>query len=124
MFDRSVPLVKILANPEKYHGQRVITRGYLRDQFENSAIYLTEKDAKYLQPDKGLWVNHTSETKYFANTTDKIEDRSYFDCLYVTIEGTFNKDRRGHLGLWAGEIDNVVQVSESDVTGPGSVTND
>jgi hypothetical protein len=40
------PIVRLIAHPEKFQGKRVLIKGYCRIEFEHSAIYLSEGDAK------------------------------------------------------------------------------
>ena len=36
----SVSLIRLIANPEKYHGKKIQVTGYINLEFEGDAIYL------------------------------------------------------------------------------------
>lgn len=92
-------IVQVLAHRDRYHGKEVQVMGYLRVQFEGTAIYLSKEDADYGITRNGFWV-----------TLGK--GSAKHDQKYVLIEGTFDKDEMGHLSLWQGTIKNVTRVVE------------
>ena len=81
--------------------------GYLRVRFEDIAIYLSKDDAQYGMTRNGFWVSF-DETKipFEKGTKGPIQ----YDGKYVLIEGTFDKNARGHKKLWSGTIKNVNRV--------------
>lgn len=92
-------IVQILAHRDRYHGKVVQITGYLRVQFEGTAIYLSKEDADYGMTRNGLCV-----------TVGK--GSAKHDQKYVLIEGTFDKDLMGHMSAWQGAIKNVTRVVE------------
>jgi predicted RNA-binding protein YlqC (UPF0109 family) len=113
-----VSMIQLIANPAEYHGKRVRVEGYLHDKFEDQSIYLSKEDADHLVGRNGLWVSYAptvSMTGAFVGH-DKVRatvrDRSYFDCRMVVVEGIFDKDGHGHLGMSAGEITSADRLLE------------
>lgn len=99
-----VSLVRLIANPERYHNQHIRVEGYLVVEFEGTGIYLSKQDA-----DHGMMANAFR----VAFDRAKIPFDSYhgpvrFANHYVTLEGTFNMENPGH---WQGAITNVDRVS-------------
>lgn len=82
-------------------------KGYLHVRFEGTAIYLSKADADHLITSNGFWVTF-DEKKAISAESKK------FDEKYVLMEGTFNKDNLGHLGLWQGAIEKVDRIVELD----------
>jgi hypothetical protein len=100
-------IINVIANSKEYHGKRVQISGYLRVRFEDIAIYLSKDDAQYGMTRNGFWVSF-DETKipFEKGTKGPIQ----YDGKYVLIEGTFDKNARGHKKLWSGTIKNVNRV--------------
>jgi len=102
-----VSIVKLLANPDFYHGKKVHIRGYLHYKFENSAIYFTKEHADRLMGYDAIWV------RYKPGLSDSLKiNLKTFDEKYVSIMGIFNKDEFGHMGSYAGVIENVSAIRE------------
>jgi hypothetical protein len=103
----SVSMIQLIANPAQYHGKKVIVSGFLNIEFEGTAIYLHRDDYAFSQYRNGLWctMNETLYRKYNRR--------------YVIMEGVFNRDMRGHLGLWSGSIEKIERVWEPHVSKQG-----
>jgi len=100
--DFNVSIVRLIATPERYHERKVQVTGYMNLEFEGDAIYLHKEDYEKGLNKNGFWVTFS----------DKL-DRKEIDKLnkgYVLIEGTFNKDRHGHMGLFGGEIYKITRI--------------
>jgi len=96
----SVSIVQLIANSEKYHGKKVIITGYLNLEFEGNGIYLHKDDYLNSVYKNGLWCN-INIVKY-----------EKFNKKYVVIEGVFNANNKGHMGLWSGSIEKITRVWE------------
>jgi len=88
-------LLRVLANPERYHGQRVTLVGYLCLSFESTALYLHQEDSIQGITDNALWV---STNALFAGNSSRLHQK------YVIISGTFDTTNKGHMGLWLGSL--------------------
>ena len=93
-------LIQLIANPDRYHGKKVIISGFLNIEFEGTALYLHRDDYLFSQYSNGLWCT-MNETLY-----------NKFNRRYVVMEGKFNKNMKGHLGLWSGSIEDITRVWE------------
>lgn len=90
-----VSMIKLLANPEKYQGRKVRIIGFVRLEFEGNAVYFHQDDFKHGISKNALWIN----------TNKEIETaRQKYDQKYVLIQGTFNAQFHGHMGLFGGAI--------------------
>jgi hypothetical protein len=101
-------LVQLLAHPDRYHGEKLQVKGYLHVQFEGTAIYLSRDDAEYGITRNGFWVQFDKASGPFE---DGVKPEQ-LDKKYVLIEGTFDKNSFGHMGLWAGTIGKVTRAYE------------
>jgi hypothetical protein len=88
----------ILLNPEKFDSIEVELTGIFRYEFENVAIYLTNKDSDSLISSNSFWVNSDSLSD---------EDLRLANRKRVHLKGRFNKDDRGHLSSYSGTIEDV-----------------
>jgi hypothetical protein len=101
-------IVQILAHRDRYHGKEVQVKGYLRVEFEGTAIYLSKEDADYGMTRNGFWVSFDKRTVPYKGLAGPVQ----FNRKYVLIEGTFDKDLMGHWSAWQGTIKNVSRVME------------
>lgn len=92
-------IVQILAHRNRYHDKQVQIMGYLRVQFEGTAIYLSKEDADYGITRNGFWI-------------DLSKDAVKYDRKYVLVEGTFDKNSLGHMSLWQGTITRITRIVE------------
>lgn len=99
----NVSLVKLIANPEKYHNKRIQVIGYLHLEFEGNAIYMHEEDFKHSLSENSFWVN-------FSSKLTKKRDLNKFNDKYVIVIGTFKADEKGHMGMFGGTLDNIVRL--------------
>lgn len=91
-------IVQLLANPEKFEGKLVNVQGFVRLEFEGDAIYLHKEDYEHGLYSNGMWLG-ASECKRIDGTT--------FDAGYAMVVGRYTSQRRGHMGLWPGAIEEV-----------------
>lgn len=97
---QDVSIVQLIVNPEKYDGTRVVVRGFLVLEFEGSALYLHAEDFEHGIYRNGVWFAGDSKA-------NKPHARKH-----VSVEATFNAAKHGHLGLWAGTLEDVQRVWE------------
>jgi hypothetical protein len=100
-----VPLQDILKTPDQYHGKLIETRGFLLQQFENSALYTTDK----WQGTSGIWITPVSDLHI---------ERAKVNRHYMVVTGIFDANDHGHLGQFKGTLKiKSVAVEESDKSG-------
>jgi len=89
-----VPLVRILANPEKFENHWVQTGGYLVLEFEHCALYFSKEDSEHGLTMNGVWIRPDF----------RIENPKLVSKRYVILDGIFTMKDHGHLGMWQGAI--------------------
>lgn len=94
-------LIQLIANPEKYHGKSVRVVGFVHLEFEGNAIYLHKEDFDRFLPRNALWLSITDEIDKQADT---------YNNKYVLVEGTFNAENMGHLGMCSGSIEKIKRL--------------
>jgi hypothetical protein len=102
-------LAAVLANPDRFHGKRISIKGFLHVDFEGTAVYLCKDHADYLITENGLCVD-------FDPQAIEVEQRTggptKLHRKWVLLEGTFDKDNRGHHGSWSGALTKVDRAEE------------
>ena len=93
---QDVSIIQLIAQPEKFQGKRVRFIGFLRIEFEGTAIYLHREDFDHSIPLNALWVDIP------ADMTKK--QQAEVDMRYVICVGVFRADIHGHMGMFGGEI--------------------
>jgi hypothetical protein len=84
-----VSIVQLIANPERYDGKRVQFIGFLRIEFEGTAVYLHREDYEWGIGKNALWINiptgmsqHT--TGIWDYSAARLRMSSGFNCGQVT----------------------------------------
>jgi hypothetical protein len=96
-------LIRILVYPDRYDGKTVSVAGYLRTEFEGTAIYLSREDEQHMMLCNAVWVS-------FEGNAMKMDDEKItteFDGKYVYLSGVFDKAGTGHFGRYQGTIKNI-----------------
>jgi hypothetical protein len=91
-------IVKILRNPKLYHGKRVKVAGNFLQQLENVSL----ADARL--PNIRLWVDS------IPSSFGSVAELEAYSGARVSMEGIFVAGRRGHFGMWKGELKRVTKV--------------
>ena len=84
-----VSMIQLIARPDDYHGKYVRLFGFYRNEFEGTSIYLHREDYEQSLHKNGFWVTRSAPE---------------CDLKYILLEGRFNAEGHGHMGLWSGEI--------------------
>jgi hypothetical protein len=85
-----VSLEDVLKDPAKYNGRTIQTHGFLLHEFENHALYVSEK----WQRTKGIWIEPTVDMQSLRE----------MDRRYVIVTGIFDSNQHGHLGEFKGTL--------------------
>jgi hypothetical protein len=99
----NVSLIRLIANPDKYHGKKVQVVGFLHLEFEGDAIYSHEEDYKRSLMQNSFWVD-------FSPSLLKEKDPKKLSGKYVIIVGTFNARHKGHMDIFGGTFENIVRL--------------
>lgn len=97
----SVPFLRLLANPERFEDKDVRTVGFLRLEFEGTALYFHEEDARNRITPNALWVSLDEA---------QMKEHSRLSGRYVVIEATFDSTRRGHMGVFPGTLGEIKAI--------------
>lgn len=106
-YEFNIPLVRLIANPEKYQGKTIQIKGYLKLEFEGNAIYFHEEDYVRSLTENSLWVEFSKELSDKKNVND-------YSKKYVIIVGTFEMNSRGHMGIFGGTMKNITRLDYWD----------
>jgi len=90
-----VSLLQLIATPEKFHGKRVVVSGYAILEFEVQGIF-PSRDLAEVGCKNGVWLDYD-----FGSLPNNPERTDFVPML---IEGVFDAEGGGHMGLWAGEL--------------------
>ncbi len=93
-----VALVELIARPEVWNNRRVAVRGHLHLEFEGNALYVSNAPRRY------------SEAVWFDTRGVSPELQRHFNDRDVRVIGTFRAGRRGHMGLFAGTLEQIGRV--------------
>lgn len=87
----NVSIVQLIANPERYDGKRVQLIGFLRIEFEGTAVYLHCEDYERGIEKNALWINIPAGIS--KEQSDAVNGQ------YVICLGTLDAAHRGHNGI-------------------------
>ena len=93
--NHDVSLVRLIANPEIFHGKKIAVFGFYRSGSEESAIYPSREMS--LTAANGVWIG----TLPMITMMEK-----YPEGIWSRVTGTFNAHSRGHLDRYAGTLEN------------------
>jgi hypothetical protein len=93
-----INIVKLLRNPKLYHGKRVKVSGDFVQNLENVSLADTGI------PKIRVWVDST------PSTFGSVAELEPYGGARVSMEGIFVTGRRGHFGMWKGELKRVTKV--------------
>jgi hypothetical protein len=88
-----VSLAELLTAPEKFHQKKVAVAGHLTLGFERNRL------CERIGAGNCLWV------------ADGRLEKPAFRKGWAVVEGTFNRENRGHLGCCAGAIERISRIT-------------
>ncbi len=97
-----VSLIQLIANPDRYDKKTVRFIAYLHLEFEGDAVYLHRDDFVHAISKNAIWIDLPKDIK-----PDEIKD---VNDHYVICTAQFVAGRHGHMGMFAGELDNVTRL--------------
>jgi hypothetical protein len=98
-----VSLISLIANPQKFSGQKVRVIGYLHLEFESNGLYLNKDDFKNGISKNAIWIE--MGPKHPENSP-----LSKFIDHYVLMEGTFDDKNQGHMGMMTGSLKDITRL--------------
>jgi hypothetical protein len=106
-----VSLVQLIATPERYDGKTVRLIGYLHLEFEGDAIYFHHEDFVDGITKNAVWIDLPKDIS--PSETKAVNDH------YVICTAKFVAGRHGHMGLFAGELEDVTRLEIWDIAPDG-----
>lgn len=103
---KKVSLINLIATPESYHGKWVRVEGVCNFEFEGNALYLTKDDLRHCICKNAVWLEPDMEALNLSDGTLALK----FNGRFVLVEGVFDKNHHGHMGLFSGAIKNVTRI--------------
>lgn len=97
-----VSLMQLIVTPEKYDGKTVRVFGVSFIEFESNGIWFSKEQLEYGGMKNALWL----EPDYDAIGKNRAELAKY-NGQYVLVEGVFNKNKLGHLGMYSGSLEKI-----------------
>ena len=97
-------MINLIATPEKYHGKVVRLIGVSFIKFESNGIYLSKEHLNNGVTKNALWLSF--DFKAIGKTEEEL---SKYNGQYVLVEGVFNIDDKGHMGLKSGSIEKITR---------------
>lgn len=96
---RRVTMVDLLSNPQKYDGKLIRVIGVGNLEFEGDCIALSKEDLKF---DIGhqIWIE-------LGERAIPYSEAQTYNGKYVIVEGIFDMDDTGHMGMFQGAIKDV-----------------
>ena len=101
---KSVSIIQLISNPEKYDQTKVRLIGVPRLEFEGEFICLNKESYQFWVSKNCLWISPNIKA---INIPYKELEK--YNGKYVLIEGTFNLKNLGHGGMNSGAIENVTR---------------
>ena len=100
----SVSLMQLIINPDQYHEKIVRVIGVSRIEFEENGIWFSKEHYEHRVYKSSLWI----VPDYDALKTTPKELKKY-NGKYVLMEGVFNKNKHGHMGMNSGTLEEVTR---------------
>ena len=98
-----VSMTALLAQPEKYHLQKVCIEGVGNIEFEGNALFLDKESWLNSVDGNSLWLDIDESSAITRSQAIKLNGQ------YVLIEGTFDMDEHGHMGMRSGGITHITR---------------
>lgn len=92
----AVPLVALLANPDRFDGELVTVEGFLNLEYEGDALYLSQSDFDAMLFRNAVWVD--------GPKFEEPRARRILSGRHVALTGRFDADMHGHFGMFAGGL--------------------
>lgn len=122
---KDTSIAALIATPERYSGKMIRITGVMILELEGNAIYVSKSDAGKHVFKNSIWLeldhsklgipeNEPSDPEQLKQAISKAKRLKGMSGKYVILEGIFDKDSRGHLGLFSGTV-NVTRIEQPKV---------
>ena len=97
-----VMLSDLVANPQRFHGLRIRLKGMCRVEFEGTALYQNSDAYRQRRDAEAVWLSVGWPVAPGLGALDGQE---------VTIEGTFDSAKKGHLAAYVGSLIDIKDIN-------------
>jgi hypothetical protein len=98
-----ISLINLIANPQKYEGQKVTIMGYLHLEFEGNGLYINKADFENSISKNAIWIEIGPKHPENSSLAKFIDH-------YVLLEGTFDEKNKGHMGMMSGSLKDITRL--------------
>lgn len=109
---RDVSIIQLIATPELFNGKKVRIVGFLRLEFEGSAVYLHREDIENAISQNSIAIE-LSDSQEFS--WRKLNNQ------YVVVEGRFSSIAKGHLSMRSGSLQYITRLGDWSVKRSGKM---
>jgi hypothetical protein len=99
---KSVSIINLISNPEKYDGKTIRAIGYISVGLEHCILYMHSSDSEYNIINNAIWINSDDDLKKLGYKGDG----------YYLLEGVFNEGVSGHLGAYKGSLSKIQRIEQ------------
>ena len=101
-----VSIIQLISNPEKYDGKIIYVEGFIKIEFEGTALYLHQQDFEHRISKNAIWLNISREDLY--GLINECSEK------YGSIIGLFKSEPKGHFGMFSGTITDINGIYPDD----------
>jgi hypothetical protein len=106
-----VSLIRLIADPEAFHGKKVFVSGFAFIEFENNNLCISRepassKDCVWINYDDGPYQTDADHDRFLAAERKWVK----YHRKVITVRGIFDAHGSGHLGGSSGEIGHITEV--------------
>ena len=95
-------LIQLIASPHLHDSKRITAIGYLRLDFEGTALYIHEVDYRKFITPNAVWLH------FGPNQISK--ERQRLNGRYALIEGRFSAKQQDQISIFSGTISEITNV--------------
>lgn len=94
-----ISLITLIQHPKAFSGKRIRVVALAKLAFEAKSLWVTKEDLTNAITKNAIWLDVTLDKESIK-----------LNYTTVIVEGTFNPDRMGHLGMYSGTIEKVTRM--------------
>ncbi len=103
----------IVSTPNLYHNKTIELDGY----FYHGLEYTSIAEEKYSDPSKSIWISFNFRDDLLNNQGGALFKKNRLEKSSgkkIRIKGVFTRDKKGHLGIYAGSLTDITYFGDSE----------